>query len=106
MAAIRPALVALSIAVAAAAAESPAPAPAPKPYPLDTCIISGDQLGSMGPAVVIVRDGHEIKLCCKGCIKDFDKDAVGYLRKIEEAAKVKAGQAATPAACCPGAPQR
>ena len=77
---------------------------APKPYPLDTCIVSGDKLGTMGDVVVIVREGQEIKLCCKGCIKDVDKDPAKCLKKIDEAAKAKAdGKAKAPAVAVPEA---
>lgn len=66
----------------------------PKPYTLKTCIVSGDKLGGdMGdPYVYIYKDkkikddpGHEIKFCCKSCLKDFNKDPKGYIKKIDEA---------------------
>lgn len=53
-----------------------------KPYPLDTCIVSDEKLGEMGKPVVFVYEGQEIKLCCKGCRKDFDKDPPKYLKKL------------------------
>lgn len=34
-----------------------------------------------------VHEGREIKLCCKGCLKDFKKDADNHIKKIEEAEK-------------------
>lgn len=61
----------------------------PKPYPLTTCIVSGDKLGEMGKPVVIVKDGQEVKLCCKSCIKDFNKEPEKYLKEIAEKAKAK-----------------
>jgi hypothetical protein len=73
----------------ALAAEQEKPAK-PKPYTLKTCIVSGDELGGMGAPYVFVHEGREIKLCCKGCLKDFKKDAAKYVKKIEEAeAKAK-----------------
>ena len=51
----------------------------PVPYPLDTCIVSGEALGSMGDAVVKIHDGREVKFCCAGCIKKFDKDPAKYI---------------------------
>ena len=54
-----------------------------KPYPLKTCIVSGDDLGEMGKPVVFTHKGQEIKLCCKPCRKDFDKDPAKYLKKLE-----------------------
>lgn len=62
-----------------------------KPYPMDTCVVSGEKLGSMGDAVVITEGNQEIQLCCASCQKDFNKDKKGYLAKIAEAnKKVKA----------------
>ena len=55
-----------------------------KAYSLDTCIVSGDKLGEMGKPVVFEYKGQEIKLCCKDCRKDFDKDPAKYLKKLEE----------------------
>jgi hypothetical protein len=55
-----------------------------KPYPLKTCIVSDDKLGEMGKPVVFVREGQEIKLCCKDCRDDFDKDPATYLKKLEK----------------------
>ena len=53
-----------------------------KPYPLKTCIVSGEKLGEMGEPVVFVHEGQEIKLCCKNCRKDFDKEPAKYLAKL------------------------
>jgi YHS domain-containing protein len=61
-----------------------------KPYTLKTCIVSGDKLGEMGDPFVYAYKGREIKFCCKGCLKDFNKDPAKYLKKIDEAeAKAK-----------------
>ena len=60
-----------------------------KPYPLKTCIVSGEEIndkGDMKPHVFVV-EGQEVKLCCKSCLKDFNKDTAGYLKKIELEAK-------------------
>lgn len=57
---------------------------AAKSYPLGTCIVSGDKLGEMGKPVVFEYKGQEIKLCCKDCRKDFDKDPAKYLKKLVE----------------------
>lgn len=68
----------------------------PKPYKLTTCAVTDEKLGEMGKPFVFEHKGQEIKLCCKSCKKDFDKDPAKYIKKMEEAEK-KAG-AAKPAA--------
>jgi len=57
--------------------------PKVKPYPLTTCIVSDEKLGEMGKPVVFEHKGQEIKLCCKACRKDFDKDPAKFLKKLE-----------------------
>lgn len=67
-----------------------------KPYPMDTCVISGEKLGSMGDAVVFTEGDQEIAICCASCKKDFNKDKKANLAKIDAAAKkVKAYPLAT-----------
>lgn len=61
-----------------------------KPYTLKTCVVSGDKLGEMGDPFVYAYKGREIKFCCKGCLKDFNKEPDKYIKQIEEAeAKAK-----------------
>ncbi len=62
----------------------------PKPDKLTTCPVSGEKLGGdMGKPYVFVYQGQEVKLCCSGCKKDFDKDPAKYLKKIQDAAAKK-----------------
>lgn len=68
----------------------------PKPYPvnLKTCVVSGEEIndkGSMKPHA-FVHEGQEVKLCCKSCLKDFNKEPKKYLKKIDEAAKKEASK--------------
>ena len=61
-------------------------AEAAKPYPLTTCIVSGetiDEDSSMKP-YSFVYEGQEIKLCCKGCLDDFNKEPEKYLAKLTQ----------------------
>lgn len=59
-----------------------------KPYPLKTCIVSDEKLGGdHGEPYVFVHEGQEIKLCCKPCLKDFNKEPAKYLKKIEAGGK-------------------
>ena len=61
----------------------------PKPDKLTTCPVSGEKLGEMGKPYTFVYKGQEVKLCCPGCKKDFDKDPAPYLKKIQDAAAPK-----------------
>lgn len=77
-------LAALVLVAPLFAADEPLPAGV-KPYPLKICIVSTEELGGMGKPVSKVHEGQEIKFCCKSCIKKFDKDPAGYVKKIADA---------------------
>ena len=55
-----------------------------KPYPLQTCLVTDNDLGSMGDERVFVYEGQEIKICCKPCERKFRKDPARYLKKLQE----------------------
>lgn len=67
----------------------------PKAYTLKTCAVSDEKLGGMGDPYVFVHEGREVKLCCKGCLKDFKKDPAKYVKKVE-AAEAKEASAKRP----------
>src|SRR6266702_2503007 len=80
------ALLALAV-ITATAEEKKTP---PIPDKLTTCPVSGDKLaGDMGKPFVFEYKGREVKLCCKDCKKDFDKEPAKYMKKIVEADKAK-----------------
>lgn len=54
----------------------------PRPYPLDTCLVSGGKLGSMGEPATYVYNGQELQFCCRGCIPQFEKDPETYMEKL------------------------
>ena len=57
-------------------------------YPLTTCVVSGEKLGGeMGKPFIYTHEGREVRLCCKGCLKDFKKDPAKYLKKLDDAEK-------------------
>jgi YHS domain-containing protein len=56
---------------------------------LATCPVSGEKLGEMGQPVVFSYKGQEVKLCCKSCKKDFDKDPEKYMKLIRAADKTE-----------------
>jgi YHS domain-containing protein len=60
----------------------------PIPDKLKTCPVSGDKLGGdMGKPYIMEYKGREVKLCCKDCKADFDKEPAKYMKKIEAADK-------------------
>jgi len=77
-----------------------------KPYPLKTCVVSGEKLGEMGEPFIYKYKDREIKFCCSGCVKDFNKEPAKYIKKLEDAEKAqqsaKAGGAAPAAPAAPG----
>lgn len=54
-----------------------------KPDSLKTCPVSGDKLGADGKPYVFSYQGQEVKLCCKDCKKDFDKNPEKYMAMIQ-----------------------
>jgi hypothetical protein len=58
-----------------------------KAYPLKTCLVSGEKLDSMGEPYVFKHEGREVKLCCKSCLKDFNKEAAKFIKKLDDAEK-------------------
>lgn len=79
---MRFALIPAALLLSAIAFGAEGEAPKAKPYTLDTCATSGEKLGEMGEPVVKEYKGQEIKFCCKGCVKKFEKDIDGNLGKL------------------------
>jgi YHS domain-containing protein len=69
-----------------------------KEYPLDTCVVSGMKLGSMGQPYIHKTNDREVRFCCKGCLPKFEKDPAKYLKKLEaaDAARAEAGTSLDP----------
>lgn len=55
-----------------------------KPYPLKTCIVSGEELGSMGKPKYAIYKMQRIKFCCKPCLKKFKKNRKKYLKLLQD----------------------
>jgi hypothetical protein len=82
---LRPLLFAFGALLASAshaAEKKTATSGAPKPYPLDVCIVTDNDLGSMGDEQVMVYEGQTIKFCCKPCEAKFLKRPAKYLAKL------------------------
>lgn len=60
-----------------------------------TCVVSGDELGSMGPPLKVVRGGQSALICCKGCLKKIQANPDKYLKTASApgAAKQPGGHA-------------
>lgn len=70
-------------ALSAFAADKPADKKV-RPYPLKTCLVTGEEInekGDMKP-YTFVHEGQEVKLCCKSCLKGFNKEPAKYLSKV------------------------
>jgi len=55
---------------------------AAKKYPLNYCLVTDNELGSMGKVITKIYDGQEIKFCCKPCVAKFEKNPAKYLAKL------------------------
>ena len=53
-----------------------------KPYPLKTCLVTDNDLNSMGDEQVIVYEGRVLKFCCAPCVKKFRQNPAKYLQKL------------------------
>lgn len=49
-------------------------------YPHNTCIVSGEELGSMGDPINYVHANRLFRFCCAGCIDTFDADPTKYMK--------------------------
>lgn len=56
-----------------------------KTYPLETCVVSGEQLGSMGDPIDRMYGPTLVRLCCKGCNKTFDKTPAKFAKQVKDA---------------------
>jgi len=55
-------------------------------YPLETCPITGLQLGSMGAPTQLVIDGTLVQLCCRGCTAKAKATAATIVARIHDEA--------------------
>lgn len=82
------------LAAANAAPDATALAKSKADYPLKTCVVSGDELGSMGKPFEYMHqaDGQPARLvlfCCKMCVPKFKKDPAKYLKVLDDAIATK-----------------
>lgn len=55
------------------------------PYPLDTCIVTGKKLNSMGTAFSTSYKGRPMSFCCKSCVHKLEERPDEYLKKLDQA---------------------
>lgn len=67
-------------------------------YPLNTCVISGEELGGMGDPVEKLYMNRLVRFCCERCVGKFEKDLAGGMAKLD-AAYAEAQRAAANTAC-------
>lgn len=73
-------------------------------YPLETCVVAGGALGSMGDPVEIVIAGRLMRFCCAGCIPKAKSDPAKYIERIDAAWQAEGRyvpEATSPAAKAP-----
>jgi YHS domain-containing protein len=58
-----------------------------KDYPFTTCLVSGEELGSMGDPIDYVHGNRLVRFCCKGCVKAFRKEPATFMAKLDAANK-------------------
>ena len=59
-------------------------------YPLDTCPVSGEELGGeMGEPIDYLYGTRLVRFCCKSCVKKFKREPAETLAMLDTAAKAK-----------------
>jgi YHS domain-containing protein len=48
------------------------------------CPVSGEQIGSMGEAIVVEYEGKAYNLCCAGCVAAFNSDPQKYIGIVNQ----------------------
>lgn len=69
-------------------------------YPLQTCVVAGGRLGSMGEPDNFVYRNRLVRFCCAGCRGNFQKDPAKYLKLLDNAAAAQQ-RASYPLKTCP-----
>ena len=87
------AALALSMALNASTARAAGTPEIPPAYPLKKCPISDEKLGEHGKPAKVTSDGTDVWLCCKSCIKDFNKEPAKYVKMVADAQKGSPGSA-------------
>lgn len=60
-----------------------------KDYPLTTCVVSGDEIGSMGEPTEMVVAGRLMRFCCADCESKVKADPAKFIAEIDKAWQAK-----------------
>lgn len=55
-----------------------------KEYPLTVCVVSDQELGSMGEPVERTIDERQVLFCCAGCVRAFERDREKHHEKMDK----------------------
>jgi YHS domain-containing protein len=72
----------LGLTLSACSSPGPASSAGTKPYPLSVCLVTDNDLDSMGGPVTKVYNGQQIKFCCEPCVEKFEANQAKYLAKL------------------------
>lgn len=61
----------------------------PETYPLKKCPVSGEELGGHGKPLKVSDQGVDVWLCCKSCVKDFNKEPAKFTQMVKDAGPAK-----------------
>ena len=65
---------------------------------LEKCVVNGDKFSEHRAVQTVTFNGRTIQVCCKGCVRKFNKDPEKFLKAWDEALKAKADSAKPAAA--------
>jgi len=54
-------------------------------YPLETCVVAGAKLGSMGEPINRIYKNRLVRFCCEGCIGTFENNQAKFIAKLDNA---------------------
>lgn len=57
---------------------------APRGLAQQTCPVTGEELGSMGPPIPVNVKGRTIQVCCDGCVAAVRKNPDKYLKIVDD----------------------
>ncbi len=60
-------------------------------YPLQTCPVSGEELGGMGAPVDFIYRNRLVRFCCDGCKPKFLADPAKFIAKLDAAVVAEQG---------------